>query len=329
MRDRIVVGVDGSPSAQTALAWAVCLAEALGTEVVAVHAVGLLETAHPLDQPLAAWRAGLHEVTDHQWCARLTGTRLAHRIEVADGPAVDVLLDAAEREHAALVVVGARGVGSRPELALGSTSLRLLQGARVPTLVVPDTAASGTAVDRLRRRILVGVDRSPASLAALAVAVDLAQVLRASLTVLEAFEFEPPFPLARADQGTGRADRSGPLPAAAVVEDLVRGIREDGVAVEVVIRSGDPATTVLEVADDIDADLVVVGSRGGGARADPLLGSVARTVAGRGRRPTLVVPSAAGSVHLRTEAAGVRAPGPADWTDGADGRTNDPARTPA
>lgn len=295
-----MVGVDGSPGAQLALAWAVRLGEALGAEVVAVHAVGLLETAHPVGQPADAWRAGLLDVADHQWCARLVDARLAHRIEVVDGPAVDVLLDAAEREHAALVVVGARGVGSLPELALGSTSLRLLQAARVPTLVVPDTAPSETAVDRLRRRILVGVDRSPASLAALAVAADLAQVLRGSLSVVEAFEFEPPFPLAVG--GTG-ANRSDPLPTAAVVEDLVRGIREDGIAVEVVIRSGDPAATLLQVADDIDADLVVVGSRGVGDPADPLLDSVARTVAARGRRPTLVVPSAAGPVHVTAEAA--------------------------
>jgi nucleotide-binding universal stress UspA family protein len=298
MRDRIVVGVDGSPGAQAALAWAVRLGEALGAEVVAVHALGLLETAHPLGQPADAWRAGLLDLMDYRWCARLVDARLAHRIEVVDGPAVDVLLEAAEREHAALVVVGARGVGSRPELALGSTSLRLLQGARVPTLVVPDTAPSEAAVDRLRRRILVGVDRSPASLAALAVAVDLAHVLRGSLTVVEAFEFEPPFPLVVGGTGASRAEGHPPLATAAVIEDLVRGIREDGIAVEVVVRSGGPAATLLQVADDIDADLLVVGSRGGGDPADPLFGSVARTVAARGRRPTLVVSSAAGSVHL-------------------------------
>jgi nucleotide-binding universal stress UspA family protein len=303
MRDRIVVGVDRSPGAQVALVWAVRLGEALGAEVVAVHAVGLLEAAHPAGQPAGAWRARLLDVTDHHWCARLVDARMAHRIEIVDGPAVDVLLDAAEREHAALVVVGARGVGSRPELALGSTSLRLLQTARVPTLVVPASAPAGTGGDQRRRRILVGVDRSPASLAALAVAVDLAQVLRGSLTVVEAFEFEPPFPLAVPTAGASRTDRSDALPAAAVVEDLVRGIREDGIAVEVVVRSGEPGATLLQVADDIDADLVVVGSRGGGDPADPLLGSFPRTVAARGRRPTLVVPSAAGPVRLRAEAA--------------------------
>jgi Universal stress protein family len=45
-----------------------------------------------------------------------------------------------------------------------------------------------------------------------------------------------------------------------------------------------------------------VGTRGLGGPADLLLGSVARTVADRARRPTLVVPATAGSVHLRHRA---------------------------
>jgi nucleotide-binding universal stress UspA family protein len=88
-----------------------------------------------------------------------------------------------------------------------------------------------------------------------------------------------------------------------VLEDLVQELRTDQIAVEVVVRSGDPAATLVQVTDDIDADLVVVGSRGGGDPADPLLGSVARTVAARSHHPTLVVPSAAGTVRLTPKTA--------------------------
>jgi nucleotide-binding universal stress UspA family protein len=70
------------------------------------------------------------------------------------------------------------------------------------------------------------------------------------------------------------------------------------VATQVVVRSGEPAPTLLEVAADVDADLVVVGTRGRGDPAQPLLGSVARTVVNQARRPTLVIPAAAGPVHL-------------------------------
>lgn len=100
-----------------------------------------------------------------------------------------------------------------------------------------------------------------------------------------------------------RAAGRDPLPTAAVLEDLVQELRTDQIAVEVVVRSGDPAATLVQVTDDIDADLVVVGSRGGGDPADPLLGSVARTVAARSHHPTLVVPSAAGPVRLTPKTA--------------------------
>ena len=102
----------------------------------------------------------------------------------------------------ALVVVGARALHDHPERALGSTSLRVLQGARVPTLVVPAAAPNGTAAPRLRH-VLVGVDRSPASLAALEVAAELAGLLGGSLSVVEAFPLEPPFPLGSPAAGPG------------------------------------------------------------------------------------------------------------------------------
>jgi hypothetical protein len=70
----------------------------------------------------------------------------------------------------------------------------------------------------------------------------------------------------------------------------------------VVVRSGEPESALLEIAADVDADLVVVGSRGHGDPARPLLGSVARSVVHRARRPTLVVPAAAGEAHLRPAA---------------------------
>jgi nucleotide-binding universal stress UspA family protein len=282
MTDRIVVGLDGSPGAEAAVDWAVRLRGALGAEVVAVHAVGLLEAGHERDRP--------------------AGADVADRVEIVDGPAVDVLLRAAEREQAALVVVGTRALDDHPERALGSTSLRVLQGARVPTLVVPASAPTGTAAPRLRH-VLVGIDRSPASLAALEVAAELAGLLGGSLSVVEAFPLEPPFPLGSSAAGSGGEQEHELRRTAAAVEELVRTIRDRGIAVQVVVRSGEPAATLVQVADDVGADLVVVGSRGGGDPADPLLGSVARAVAAHGRRPTLVVPAAAGPVRY-TAAAG-------------------------
>jgi nucleotide-binding universal stress UspA family protein len=299
-RARIVVGVDGSTTSREALRWAACLGEVLGAEVVAIHAIGLLEGVHDCDTSADSWRAGLRDLVERTWCAPLVRAPGAHRIEIHDGHPVDVLLAAADREDATLLVVGSRGVGANPALALGSTSLRVLQAAQVPVLVVPDRPAGRAPADGVHlHHILVGLDRSEASLAALELAADLAGTLGGSLSALEIFEYVPPFPLGPSTAVTSEGEEHAIERTMTLLEAEVRGIRERGVGVQVIVRSGDPAPTLLEVADDLDADLVVVGTRGRGGPGELLLGSVARTVADRARRPTLVVPAAAGPVHLR------------------------------
>jgi nucleotide-binding universal stress UspA family protein len=52
---------------------------------------------------------------------------------------------------------------------------------------------------------------------------------------------------------------------------------------------GDPAKKIVELADSIGADLIVVGSHGHGAISSALLGSVSRGILHRARRPVLVV----------------------------------------
>jgi nucleotide-binding universal stress UspA family protein len=137
---RIVVGVDGSATSQEALRWASRLGEALGAEVVAIHALGLLDRWLDPDASARSWRRTLCALVERTWWAPLAQSRGTHRVEVRDGDPDDVLLAAVEDEHADLLVVGSHGVRGMPELALGSTSLRVLQAARVPVLVVPATA---------------------------------------------------------------------------------------------------------------------------------------------------------------------------------------------
>ena len=66
-----------------------------------------------------------------------------------------------------------------------------------------------------------------------------------------------------------------------------------GVEAQAELLIGDPAHEIVAYADSIDADLIVVGSRGQGAIAGALLGSVSRDVLHESRRPVLVVRGAA------------------------------------
>jgi nucleotide-binding universal stress UspA family protein len=73
---------------------------------------------------------------------------------------------------------------------------------------------------------------------------------------------------------------------------------ENGVDVETALLKGRPADEIVTYADTIDADLIVVGSRGHGAIASALIGSVSRGVLHESRRPVLIVRGA----HVAAEA---------------------------
>ncbi len=135
---RILVGVDGSSNARRALEWAVLIGEQFDAEVVAVHAIGLL--AHLGEGPPVPSHSHLSEIKkvfESEWCAPLMASRVARRMLCMDGPPVMVLLDAAEREQAELIVVGSRGAGGFAELLLGSTSHQVAEHSRRPVLIVP------------------------------------------------------------------------------------------------------------------------------------------------------------------------------------------------
>jgi nucleotide-binding universal stress UspA family protein len=81
-------------------------------------------------------------------------------------------------------------------------------------------------------------------------------------------------------------DRAPLVEAAKVASDY-------GVAATMELLVGNPADEIVAYADSKDVDLIVVGSRGHGAIASALLGSVSHAVLREARRPVLVVPGVA------------------------------------
>ena len=140
-------------------------------------------------------------------------------------------------------------------------------------------------------RILVPLDGSPRSEEALPYALAVAGP-RAALTVLHVVPDAEPLrkPLG---QITKTADEvMAELTAEARAElDAAVGRLDTAAAgsVDTVVRFGDVADTILAVADEIDADAVVLASSGRGLIGRLALGSVADDVSRRGTRPTLVV----------------------------------------
>jgi len=126
--ERILVAIDGSPDSLAALDWAAGLAALAGAEVVAVHAVGLLEQDRSDE---------LRRTIVEEWCAPLSAAGIRSRQLLRDGSAVPVVLATADEEEVDLVVLGSRGTGSSTSQLLGSTSTQVSRQANQPVVIVP------------------------------------------------------------------------------------------------------------------------------------------------------------------------------------------------
>jgi nucleotide-binding universal stress UspA family protein len=139
------------------------------------------------------------------------------------------------------------------------------------------------------RRILAAVDLSDASERVLAAAMTMAQAFDATVHVLHVRE-----PFAYATTGgtlpiPGRKEVAADYIDAALSR-IVERLTAAGVASVTSSAAGPAATTIMEHAEQVAADLIVVATHGRGGAAHAVLGSVAERVVQKAHRPVLVVP---------------------------------------
>lgn len=138
---RIVVGVDGSQSSISALAWAARQARLTGAVVEAVTA---WQYPNAYGDPMPVMGVDFAELatkTVRDAIAEVTtGTGAGPiRYKVIEGNAARVLID--ESAGADLLVVGSRGHGGFVEALLGSTGQHAVHYARCPVVVIRDSVA--------------------------------------------------------------------------------------------------------------------------------------------------------------------------------------------
>lgn len=136
--------------------------------------------------------------------------------------------------------------------------------------------------------VLVGVDGSPPSLAALDWAAAYAKVHAKSLHLVCAYSV-PSFTAAALDGGYAALDDTAIAEGArAVLDEALARVSPLGLTASSAVATGDAAAVLVELSRD--ADLVVVGTRGRGGFAERLLGTVSSALPAHAHCPTVVVP---------------------------------------
>jgi nucleotide-binding universal stress UspA family protein len=285
----VVVGVDGSAPSDAAVRWAACEAAMRKLRLTLVHALA----TPALGWPAAPTPTELRQREELDARAILDDAVKVAEDTITDGDPAEVagqlffsapvptLVDMSKDAH--MVVVGPRGLGAVRSVLLGSVSTGLVHHAHCPVAVIhPEASKQSAAADAA---VLLGIDGSPASELATAIAFEEASLRGTRLVALHAWS--------DADVAHSPSMEEGALRSAAeeVLAERLAGWQEryPDVTVTRIVVYDQPATHLLERSDL--AQLVVVGSHGRGGFAGMLLGSVSTAVAHAARTPLIVARS--------------------------------------
>jgi nucleotide-binding universal stress UspA family protein len=285
----ITVGVDGSAVSQVAVDWAARAALLRGAPLKVVHVLNPpVVTAFP-EVPMPAGYLQWQEDEGHRVLAAAVkmAEEAAHLLgapaievtgEMVAGSSVPVLAE--ESNRAQLIVVGCRGRGALARGLLGSVSTGLVHHAHCPVAIIHDE-------DPLMPHpslasVVVGVDGSPASERAVAIAFEEASLRGVDLVAVHAWSDTGVLEFPGADWSELRTRAEETLS-----ERLAGwGERYPDVLVRRIVVADRPAHQLLEQA--ATAQLLVVGSHGRGGFAGMVLGSVSTSVIHGAQMPVIV-----------------------------------------
>ncbi|RUP01869.1 MAG: universal stress protein [Mycobacterium sp.] len=285
----ILVAVDGSEESDAAINWATREAALHGVPVTLFHAVAPIVVGWPVGQlyrEMPDWQSDIADsVVAH---ARETAQTASEGLdgapvvqaEIVYANAVSALIEASKQSQ--MVVVGSQGIGALGRLLLGSVSSALVQHAHCPVAVI---RSGEDATPEPQGAVVVGIDGSPASEAATALAFDEASRRGVDLIALHAWSDVGVFPVL----GMDWQDRENQ--GQEVLAERLAGWQEQypDVHVQRSLVCDTPAKWLLDASER--AQLVVVGSRGRGGFPGMLLGSVSSAVVHSAKVPVIVTRS--------------------------------------
>lgn len=282
----MLVGIDGSPESQAAVRWAVGEAMLRRWPVTLMHVVSPIVVSWSIEAVLSDYQAWQEDNADNVIkLAQETVDAAAHgspppqvRVERRHDGVLAELTEASG--DADLVVVGSRGLGPIGGAVLGSVSRGLLNHARCPVIVAKEGVVRTT--DR-NLPVLLGVDGSPSSEAAIGFAFDEASRRGVDLVALHAWSDAALFPFLGMDWHK-HEDQGHEI-----LGERLAGWQEryPDVTVRRRIVCDKPARWLID--ESRHSQLVVVGSRGRGGISSMLLGSVSTSVAESALAPVAVV----------------------------------------
>jgi nucleotide-binding universal stress UspA family protein len=318
----LLVPVDGSDLAESALAYATRVAAPVDGNVILLRAEALRMRRRPArvsaDPASTTWLVPVHPAArmtlDAAACrAQAEGVTAEvdfQRYRLGRARAAEAILAAVRERRPDLVVISTHGRSGLARWRYGSVADQVARGADVPVMLVPATVARSWPTSR-PLRILVPLDGSALAEEILAPAGQLAEQLGAELLLLRVAEPDPPGVHLRVPHRGDPSHERGLATARGYLARILDSIRRVDTVVTARAVPGDPATAIAEAAREAGADLIAMTTRGRGGLRRLIPGSVAVATLQRAALPILLVrPGIAVPKQAPTVAGTARAPEP-------------------
>ncbi len=300
MFERILLPLDGSELAESALPYVCDLAGQLDAEVFLLHVCPPEHQSY-----LHMHQIYMNSIAENlkNRIARFSEGKTQAKVqtEVITGEATKTIYDYVLLKSIGMVVLTAYGSSGIRPWAMGNVADKTIRGVGVPTLLVrvkDRTIVADQKVDI--NRILLPIDSSEASKTSVPCAVELAKKLKATITLFSMTHTSYANNIDGAGMGTAMGAGIGvnwdAIDAASknftdeFLEKIAGDIRKEGVEVNFTSYIGlDAAFEILEMEKKIPADMVVMATRGRSTIARWALGSVAEKVLREGTKPIFLI----------------------------------------
>ncbi len=298
MLKSLMIALDGSKLGESSLPLAAAVARAAGAKLHLAHVHIPYEPEHLLASSAFQFEGvsideydalHLHQEEDYlaEMARPLDAGEGGTDAKVLTGPRVASSLAAhAAAVDADMVFIASHGRTGFSRAWLGSVADEMIRTTTLPLLVTRNVAGR-KAENTLVRNILVPLDGSPLAESALGPAMELARATQAQITLGHIVSVSPLWP--RALLPTEDERKPGLAAGADYLQGVAVGMRDDGFDVATRVAPGStPATAIVELAVQLDADVIAMATHGYGGVRRTFLGSVADKVLRSSPIPVLV-----------------------------------------
>jgi nucleotide-binding universal stress UspA family protein len=296
MFTHILVPLDGSKLAEAALPSAASLAQTLGAPVTLLH---LIEKDAPQEVHKDRHLTKADEANDYLQAVAQTAfpekVKVEWHVHTAEIENVAAsIVQHAEELNPDLIIMCSHGRSGMRDYLFGNIAQQVIGQSDMPVLLLKPTTAQSQTFQV--RKIFLPLDDESIHDESLSIAKPLAKVYQAGLYLLTVIP-------TLGTLSNGKAAAGTLLPATATayldikeenakehLQEHLNELAQSGLDAEAEIARGDPAPTISEVAERVDADLIILSTHRKTGTAAFWARSVAPNVARRTKMPLLLLP---------------------------------------